>query len=176
VLAEQFRVLRGRPKFVTEQQILAGLVQLKALAKAGRIKVTTRDGRLVDLDTMVAATPLPPARTAPEFLPDSAARDLPSGEMVPIMPGGIPLSLDAAPPSIPLPPMKDLPETSEDEEASLEELADADLSHVSEDEEAEEAAPDMGSGIPGALPGTLPVGTPVQPYKGAPQKAKSRRR
>jgi hypothetical protein len=76
-------VRRARPVPVTHAKVMQILDQLKAAEAEGRLELRTPDGRLVDLNTLAPAAP-PVAPPAPNFLPDSAARDLPAGQNMPL--------------------------------------------------------------------------------------------
>lgn len=75
---QQMRLVRNRPVIITEEVLLANLEELRAKTAEHLIKVTTVDGRDVDLETFAVA-PAPPAEPKPTFKPDSIADDKPWG-------------------------------------------------------------------------------------------------
>jgi hypothetical protein len=71
---KQHRLIAGRPVIVSEEMVKRNIEELKAKAAAHMIEVRTRDGRLVDLNTMEPAPPAP-ATVFPHPLMDSVAND-----------------------------------------------------------------------------------------------------
>jgi hypothetical protein len=70
----QHRLIAGRPVLVSEEMVRRNLTELKFKAAAHMIELRTRDGRLVDLNTMEAAPPAPPT-ILPHPVLDSVAND-----------------------------------------------------------------------------------------------------
>jgi hypothetical protein len=68
------RLIRGQPILVTEEMVKKNLEELRAKHAQHMIEVRTRDGRLVDLQTLEAA-PIGPVETKPHPLLDSVAND-----------------------------------------------------------------------------------------------------
>jgi hypothetical protein len=71
---EQRRLIRGQPIMVTEEVIQRNLAELRAKQASHMLEVRTRDGRLVDLETMALA-PEAPAELKPKPRLDSVAND-----------------------------------------------------------------------------------------------------
>lgn len=102
-----FIVRRTRPVAVSAETVMRLLPQLKVAEAEGRLELRTPAGRLVNLDTLtvmaedavdnVADTVSVPQ---PNFLPDSAARDTPAGENLPIYPEGTGAMQDTEAPSL----------------------------------------------------------------------------
>jgi len=92
--ASQMRVVRGRPLYITEEQLRQYQGELRDKASQGILEVRTVSGQLVDLLTLQAA-PLPVAPPLPNAPLDSIANDdpgpvlrlPPSGEMDEVLPG-----------------------------------------------------------------------------------------
>jgi hypothetical protein len=67
---------------ITEEELRAHLEELRAKQKAHVLEVRTEDGRLVDLDTLVAEAPAP-LPMEPHPVLDSVANDIPTGIQFP---------------------------------------------------------------------------------------------
>lgn len=81
------RIVRGRPAAFTEEMFIRHLSSIKKLKEAGQLAVRTASGREIDINTgEVAASP--PAPPLPIVVLDSIANDKPSGNPMPIYPGG----------------------------------------------------------------------------------------
>jgi len=80
-----FIIRRTRPVRISETQLNALLPQLKVAEAEGRLELRTPAGQLIDLSTLqVAAGEDIVSPPLPNFLPDSAARDVPAGMPVPL--------------------------------------------------------------------------------------------
>lgn len=91
----EHRLRRGRSLVLTEEQLLKHLPELMEKERVGVLEVFTMDGRRIFLnDRKVSPPPVSPPRPNP--LPDSAARDIPAGQPMPMLPGGVPVT-DVAP-------------------------------------------------------------------------------
>ncbi len=78
-----FRLIRGKPVTLTEEQFKQHLPELQEKATKGLLYVTTADLRKIDLTTL-AAEPIPPSPAAPHPPLDSVANDDPvAPEFVP---------------------------------------------------------------------------------------------
>lgn len=89
--ADQARLVRGRALFMTEENLIRGLEDLKKKNKQGILEVRTMDGRIFDLDTMTAA-PIAPVTPLPNPPLDSAKDDSPMvGDKIAMFPGGVPI-------------------------------------------------------------------------------------
>lgn len=82
------RLVTARPMAVSREWVERNLEDLRARAASGLIALLTRDGRAVDLATLVATPPAPLPRE-PHFAPDLLARDLPRGIPMPRFPNGM---------------------------------------------------------------------------------------
>lgn len=82
------RLVTARPMAVSREWVERNIDDLRARAASGLIALKTRDGRAVDLETLVAARVLP-LPLEPHFAPDLLARDLPSGIPMPRFPHGV---------------------------------------------------------------------------------------
>jgi hypothetical protein len=71
---DQRRLIRGQPLLVTEVVVQKNLDELRAKQANHMLEVRTRDGRLVDLNTLTAA-PSVPVEPKPHPLLDSVAND-----------------------------------------------------------------------------------------------------
>lgn len=89
ILGASRRLVRGVPIEVIESEVVKHLPELKQKWRSGILEVRTPDGAVVNLETMEAATPPPPA-PLPHPPLDSAANDTPSGWDMPQVAGGIP--------------------------------------------------------------------------------------
>jgi hypothetical protein len=89
------RLVRRRALPITDRELTAHLGELRDKWRAGILEVRTRDGRIVDLDTL---EPGPKKEPAPRPRPplDSIARDPKTGIALPQYPGGAPISDPAA--------------------------------------------------------------------------------
>ena len=87
-LGGRYRVLRGRPLSLTEEQFLLHLEEIKAKAKLGAIEVRTSAGALVDLDTLQAVEQTFVVPPLPNFPLDSAENDKAAGQIIPKYAGG----------------------------------------------------------------------------------------
>lgn len=79
---EQARLVPGAKMHVSEEWVQRNLPELQQKHADRIIEVRTADGRLVDLTTMTAA-PADPVPPMPHPLPDSVARDVPTGQYIP---------------------------------------------------------------------------------------------
>lgn len=96
-------IRRARPVLVDEATLQQYLPQLKVADAEGKLEVRTQDGRLIDLATMspVVGEEAPKAPPpAPNFLPDSAARDIPAGVPMPMYQEGAGITQDVEAPVI----------------------------------------------------------------------------
>lgn len=82
----QMRVVRGRPLYITEEQLRRYQAELQDKAHQGVLEVRTASGQLVDLATLKVAPP-PVAPPIPHVRLDSIANDDP-GPMIRIPPAG----------------------------------------------------------------------------------------
>src|SRR5271156_5153081 len=71
---QQQRLVRGQPLIVSEEMVKKNLEEIRAKHVAHILELRTRDGRLVDLNTLEAA-PRTPAEPKPHPLLDSVAND-----------------------------------------------------------------------------------------------------
>ena len=88
ILPEQYRLVRGRPIPITEQELLKNREVLLGQQRDGVLEVRTIDGRLVDLETFKTLPAAPVQNTRPNPVLDSVANDIPTGIQFPKMPGG----------------------------------------------------------------------------------------
>jgi len=94
-------VRRSRPVSVSQAKVIEILAQLKVAEAEGRLELRTADGRLVDLETLKPMADVAPASPPqPNFLPDSAARDLPAGMPMPLYQEGTGITQDTEAPSL----------------------------------------------------------------------------
>lgn len=100
----RFRLVRGRPLIVTEEQLLLLLDELKQKKQLGLLTVTTPDGREVELSNAPSpkSKSLPPPPPLPHPPLDSVSRDDPWGQPMEAMEGSEPLDLGAG--ELELPP------------------------------------------------------------------------
>jgi len=84
------RVIRSQPLAMAESVFRTHLDEIKAKAKEGLIQVKTRDGRLVDLESLTPTTPVMEGNPLPKPPLDSIQNDMPAGENRPQFPGGLP--------------------------------------------------------------------------------------
>jgi hypothetical protein len=84
------RVIRSQPLAMSEDVFKKHLEEIKAKAKQGLIQVKTRDGRLVDLETLTPTTPVREGNPLPQPPLDSIQNDMPAGENRPQFAGGLP--------------------------------------------------------------------------------------
>lgn len=87
----EHRLRRGRPLTLTKNQLEKHIVELRQKEAAGVLEVFTLDGRRVYLNKM-AIEPMRMPPPLPHPLQDSAARDIPAGQPMPMAPGGVPLT------------------------------------------------------------------------------------
>lgn len=130
------RVLRGRPVVLSEADVRKYMNELKQKTKWGVFEVRTRDGRVVDLDTLAPTKELPVSPPLPHRVPDSIANDTPAGYAFPKYPGGDPataLEADKVPSLVTGAPKKE----DEEEEGDDEGEEDVDLDDASETDDKE---------------------------------------
>jgi len=141
------RVPRGRYVTVAEAMVRRLLAELTKKEEEGAVKVTTPDGRRIDLKTLKPLSPVATPAPLPQPPPDSAANDKTFehgvGEGKPQMPGGRALSEDVKVPEV---LNTALPEgveegPNEDLEAIAQDIYDGGWSHR---ELKEVVAPDYG--------------------------------
>lgn len=72
--ASQSRLVRARPLVVSEKMVMDNITELRTKAAAHVLELRTRDGRLVDLETLTPGR-APPSPPLPHPLLDSVAND-----------------------------------------------------------------------------------------------------
>ncbi len=82
-----FRILRGRPLVLSEENFIKNIDAIKAGVVRGQLEVRTADGRLVNVNTGDVSEPAKSPPLPVEVL-DSAKNDKPSGIAMPLYPNG----------------------------------------------------------------------------------------
>lgn len=123
------RLIRKRPQPVLTHTLLQLLPELKQKEALGYLKVTTHDGRRINLDTLQVVSDTPGTPALPEKLVDVVEKDetFPGGvgQDFAQMPGALPRTAEPAMPVV----LKEIPEGT-DEVPEVEVTAEAELSSV----------------------------------------------
>jgi hypothetical protein len=96
------RVMRNRPLPVTESTVRRLHAELVSKVNIGAAKVTTATGELVDIKTLKPVAPAPKGVEGPKPHPklDSVADDIPAGNKMPQMLGGVPEGVSMPTPAV----------------------------------------------------------------------------
>lgn len=124
--ANNRRVMHARPLLVDDLWFEASIEDIRTKVREGRLRVTTPDGRAVDVMTM-AIGPGPVISAPPEYIPPSIKTMQAPADYVPPYPGSVPLPDDVPipindietvqkPPEVPLETPVPLPDRTSPEE------------------------------------------------------------